>query len=220
MKDYVSFGAKKRNTSWNETVVEAVLLEKDIIRTIISIMNIKENASDVLGQLAKRLERLVKDYCYIMCHKRSMTYYERENSLKRLLLFLLVYPVKNNISLTKTEFLFSKIPLINMVTYGYFQVCEKPIRSKVLSRYIKYLDKSKWQKLAIIFLYRVNPSYIKKEYSLGEMQTLTKKELYYGISTGFFETRGKGKDAILRLMELSANSELELLRKAGFYLAV
>lgn len=163
------------------------------------------------------LSRLTDEYSYITCVDYSMACVE---SIRRLLCFLIEYPVRNRIDIKLTEILFERIQLINCLTYVYFQVSGEKISSNVIDKYLSYLKGSSVRSLAILFLYRVNPEHIRENYSIGDISELSKLELYYGITTGFFETKGRAKTAYKRLKELSAIYEIESLKKSGFVIGV
>lgn len=217
-----TLGAKKDSTQligreneyipWNDTVKEAVDLEKEIIRVLAGTMKLGIVFDEVIEGLGKQIER----YACLLFRNVEMTYHERIESMKRILRFLLKYPVKNNVDILIVERLLNEFSLINMLTFCISQFCSDIIGTKTIDDYIEYVKGTSLETLSVLFLFRMNHEYVRQKYPIDDISILTEEELYYGVTTGYFKYSDLAPEAINRLKEISAINELELLKRDGF----
>lgn len=189
--------------------------EKAAIKHIIRILLSKE----INKACADDLKRLLEDYYYSLCNKGGdYTVHFKTRSAHRILRFLLAFPVKYNIDTYLVETLYDKYWLIDVSTYVYYQLTAKSIRPKTIDRFMNYIKDTSIEKLCVFCLFRVNPEHIRNTYVYNDVSVLTKRELFYGVSTGYYKIVNGTNPAIERLVELGAEKELAKLIEDGFWI--
>jgi len=192
---------------------QAISLEKSVIRQIISLLNSGERSSERLIFL----QNTIDNYFYTLCHKgNEYTLHFRTESFLRITRFLLNYPERFSIDVKETEYLYDTMRLIDKATYCLYQICTESVRPSVIKKFMEYVKDTEIEKNSIFFLYRISPSFVRDLYPDVDINELSKKELYYGITTGYFEYGVNAKLAIKRLKNMFAFDILNKLEKDGF----
>lgn len=191
-----------------------IKLEKSVIRKIIAVLDYNEPRKELIESLKESLEV----YYYELCQKgNEYSLHDKVGSFIRLTRFLLDYPVKSNIESKIVESIYEKMRLVDMSTFCLNQLCSITISESMISRFLEYMKDTKIGKLCIFYLYRVNSKYISSKYGLLiQVEELSVKELYYSITTGFYEYGKDGNKAVERLKVMQANEVLDKLAHDGF----
>lgn len=192
--------------------------EKQSIRLLVNLM--KSGSLDE-GSL-NNLETNLRQYYFIFCNfAEYLKFSERICSLLRVINFLLKYPVKNRINPHIIEQLYSSSWLLNMATYNLSQISEKRLCVKSVEEFLGLIKGTSIERLSSFWFYRNNPAYMSSACASYKINEMTKQELYYGVTTGFYRIRYGTYgtcDAIERLHELSADDELEMLARDGYWI--
>lgn len=196
-----------------EKTCQIISLEKSVIKQFIETLNSKEIATESLENLQKKLEK----YYYILCIKgNEYSFHAKKESLIRITRFLLCYPVKFHIDIATTEYVYEKMWLIDMATFCLYQLCESEIKTTVVDHFLRYTKDSAIGKICVIYAYRIAPKFIRDKYNNLMVEDLNEKELYYGITTGYFQYGRGNNPAICQLKNMSATETLNKLANDGF----
>lgn len=95
----------------------------------------------------------------------------------------------------------NEIDFINSITYCLDQTKECECSIDDIDIILDSCQNTNFFKSTVIFLFRINKSYISSKYIL-DCSTLSVEELYYGISSGYFYYIGKEKEAYDSLFNL------------------
>lgn len=185
-------------------------LEKTVINSLEDI--IAEKATKV--QEKAFIDLLNKYYICILTGDYLLSC--RIDSIKRFLLFLLIYPVKNKIDADRIIRIYSRYWLLDMVTFFVFQLTDETINQMLIEKFLSICTGYE-RNLSIIFLYRVNQDYIRQNYEVS-IDDLTPKEIYYGISSGYYSERNIKEAAIRKLISLNNEKELNILKTDGLWI--
>jgi len=156
-------------------------------------------------------EREEKDTEFVLLSEALTSYYNgiisirhmqelRVNSLWRMLEFTITFPVRNNLNKYRVAEVYDRVNIINDITYLLFQISDATFTEKLMGEFISYIRGSYIERLTKLFFYRINPDFI-LHYCIkdgmndesaecemlcsDEMNSLSEKELYYCIATGF-----------------------------------
>ncbi|MDO4188060.1 MAG: hypothetical protein Q4D29_03645 [Lachnospiraceae bacterium] len=187
-------------------------IERRIIRQIANILRGNNQVEEDMNNL----EYMFKEYYQYYFDNMIVNAKCCEESLERLLRFLLVFPVRYRIDISSIEFLYKKYSLVNFVTYCLYQLCESSVKCSYIRDYLTYIQGSSIEKLTTFYLYRVNPDYVKGNFRCHLVSELTPKEIYYGVTTGYLNIKEKGNGVLERLYDLSAFEEIRQLKSDGF----
>ena len=187
-------------------------IERAIMRRIVYLLRVDNGDEEAFSHLEKSLVQYYQFYTANMTVRVN----DCADSLLRILKFLLFFPVRFNVDVTVTELLYKKYSLVNCVTYGLYQLCDKPVNNALVSDYLDYIHGSSIEKLTVFYLYRINPDYIKSNCCYSLANELTPNEIYYGITTGYISMKDSYEKWISRLYELSAFDEIRKLKADGF----
>lgn len=201
--------------------------DKEIVRLeneVVSRLRVLMDSEDLSEGSFKETAKLLESYYYevLSCGFNVLCDYGTE-SIGRLLNFLLSYPVTHNINKKYIEKMYDRLCLINVSTYILTQYCKMKIKCDLIKGYMNHIKGTIIEARSAFCLYRVNAEYIRYSYEFYSMDKLSPKDLYYGITTGYYEMSGNGsislgKQAVRRLKKMCAYNELNRLKKDGFLL--
>ena len=200
-------------------VPKLIATEKRIMRLLIQYMGDEKTDECTKQKLIDELKKNLESYYWLVAYEKyGIPQYDRNNSLFRFLCFLVKYPVRFNVNPHVVADLYIELWLLDMCTFVMKQYTTwNDIQDRTVDNFLKYVQGTSIENLAVMYLYRTNPKQIMRFCYRDDFEALTPKELYYGVYTGYFQMRnGAGITAIRRLEELGANEEIEKLRKNGF----
>lgn len=196
-----------------ESTRQIICLEKSVINQVIETLGSKEITTSSLEKLQKKLEK----YYYSLCLKcNEYSFHAKKESLIRITRFLLCYPVKFNIEVPVIEYVYDRMWLLDMATFCLYQLYECEINTTAVDNFLRYISDSSIGKLSIIYSFRIAPGLINERYRDLMVEDLNEKELYYGVTTGYFQYERVNNPAICQLKNMSATAVLNKLISEGF----
>lgn len=215
---YSIIGQSENDVSEQRGCLEVIRLENEVVVKLKKLMDTEELSE---CRLQETVELLESYYYEVLRDGFSIGRDYGIESIRRLLTFLLSYPVKKNINKSYIEKVYDRLNLINISSYILTQNCKTIINSKLIKDYMNHIKGTIIEARSAFCLYRVNSDYIRNLFGFYSLDNLSPKDLYYGITTGYYEmsvgkTDSLGRQAIHRLGELCADNELNRLKKDGF----
>lgn len=189
---------------------QLIQLEKTVISSIVDI-----TSEGITNEQEKSFIDLLKKY-YISVISGDFLLSSRVDSMKRLLRLLLAYPVENNLNSRKILRAYSRYWLLDMVTFFVFQLTDEVINETLIDNFLGICTGNE-RNLSIIYLYRINPNYVSEKYKIN-IDDLTPREIYYGISSGYFPDGITKETAIGKLFRLNSEKELNMLKADGLWI--
>jgi len=195
---------------------QLIQLEKKLIHIVIKLISEDADLKITDKESASVFIDTLKKY-YIAINSASILIQLRQNSIERVLKFLLVYPIKLGADVRKVVRLLNKYWLMDMVSFFYFQITSKRLSKKRIGDFLSYIGSLEGKAIFIFYLYRVNPEFVGNNYNV-QLDGLTPREIYYGISSGYYELLSGTNEAVMRLLSLNAQKELSMLKADGLWI--
>lgn len=193
-----------------------IVLENSIINNLTEIMQtggIEDFVYDMI------FDEIMEYICIASDRYYGEEFLEIIRSLKRVIEFLLMFPVKHLINKTVVEMQYERFSLVLAFTYVFFQLTNETLDEEIVDGFISYMSDTSVGNLYVIYLYRVCPEHIRNTYAV-DATSLSMDELYHGIYSGFFELGQKRSAAVDRLFEMYAEDEIIQLDLDGFMIGM
>lgn len=138
---------------------------------------------------------------YVSAFDIKLTETERIEFIHGMLQEVIKIVIASNLPNDEIFSLMDKLDVINSLTFLLDQIRENKFSKKLIEKYLMLAKGTDFYATNVIQLFRINKSFVKENYCL-DISRMNSKELYLGITSGYFDYSEYNSESYIKLVSL------------------